>query len=240
MVIAFVAVSSYGYFGTQATVSPTISNPNQNLAISSTSQTGAQTIQAAPSMQHFGNRYFEPQSGILVAANTLTWTNFHLNDTMNGFVSSSIFLFPFPDSIGANVTVAIYLNGVLVASSTTPLPDHNYGIESSSVPTSTSANSVYALTGLIPTVGLGTQSSSVLNINGATVTVAVVSDRPVWLAGWTVADMSGGIGPQFGQSVGQLAGTYEAPQLGTSLPNSLPQATTTLTFEFQVSGGFVA
>lgn len=242
VVIVFVAFSSYTYLNHQTTRSVTFTNLSQNSPVPSTSATqgGPQTVQAPASVQLFGNQHFEPPSGILVPANTLTWTNFRLNGTTTDvLVSGSIYLFPFPNAIGTNVTVAIYLNGALAASSTTQVPNNNYGIGFSSVPTSTSANSVFALMGLIPTVAVGTQSSSALNINGATVTIAIVCDRTIWLAGWTEADMSGGAGPPFGKSVGQLAGTYEATQLSAFLPSTLPQAATTLTFEFQVSGSTI-
>ena len=239
-VIAFVAISGYTYLDTTVSASPVSSNPNQDGAISATSQVGTQTAQGAPTVWLFRNQHFEPPSGILIPANTLTWANFRLNASTNVFVSGSILIFPFPGSVGANITVAIYLNGALVANSTTTLPKYDYGIAPSAVPTSTSPNSVFALSGLITTMGVDTQSSSALKINGATITVGIVSNRPIWLAGWAEADMSGGTGPQFGQSVGQLAGTYEAPLLTPALPNSLPHATTTLAFEFQVSGALSA
>jgi len=238
--MAFILISSYTYSDTRATTSSTLPNQDQNSTTLTQQQVGNQAVQTAASVQYFGDQHFEPPSGIMMQANTLTWANFRLNDSKNVFVSGSIYFFPFPSTIGANITVAIYLNGVLAASSTTPVPAHDYGIQSSLIPTSTSANSVFALTGLIPTVGVGTQSSSALNTNGATVSIAITSDKPVWLAGWTQADMAGGTGPEFGQSMGQRAGTYETPQVGASLPNLLPQASTTLTFQFQVSGSLSA
>ena len=240
--MAFILISSYTYSDTRATTSSTISNQdqNQNSTTLTQQQVGTQTVQEVTSEQLFGNQHFEPPSGILIQPNTLVWTNFQLNDTTNAFVSASIFLFPFPNAVGANITVAIYLNGIFTGSSTTPVQNSSYGIQSSSVPTPTSANSVFALTGLVPTLGVGTQSSFALNINGAIITVAITSDKPIWLAGWTQADMSAGTGSASGRSVGQLAGTFEATQAGTSPPTLLPQASTTLTFEFQVSAGWVA
>ena len=188
-----------------------------------------QTVDTAPPVQNFGSQYFEPPSGILIPANTLIWTNFQLNETTNAFVGASIVLFPFPDAAGVNVTVAVYVNGLLNVNSTTPLLNHDYGI---------SSNSIFALTGLIPTVGMGTQTGSAVSLNnGTTITIAVSSDRSIWLAGWSQIDVSKGTGPQFGRSTGQLAGTYEASETGTFLPpNLLPHATTTLTFELQISG----
>lgn len=198
------------------------------------STTCTSEVQLTPTGQQFGNQYFEPPSGILIPAGVLSWTNFRLSEVTNAFVAGSIVLFPFPDSVGANITVAIYLNGVLNSSSTTSVPVSYYGVNSSLIPSSNSPNSVFALSGLIPTVGVGTQSSSALNLNGTTISIAIISDRSIWLAGWTQTQMCGGTGPQFGESIGQLAGTYEASS--TSLPDSLPSATNTVTFELQISG----
>ena len=197
-----------------------------------------QTVDTAPPVQNFGSQYFEPPSGILIPANTLIWTNFQLNETTNAFVGASIVLFPFPDAAGVNVTVAVYVNGLLNVNSTTPLLNHDYGINSSLIPSANSSNSIFALTGLIPTVGMGTQTGSAVSLNnGTTITIAVSSDRSIWLAGWSQIDVSKGTGPQFGRSTGQLAGTYEASEPGTFLPpNLLPHATTTLTYELQISG----
>jgi hypothetical protein len=240
MVIMFIALSTYTVFlDTQTSSSQAPANRNQG-EISATlpqQSAGTQTLQTETLVQQFGNQYFEPPSGILIPANTLTWTNFRFNETSKVYVAGGINFFPFPVTIPANITVAIYLDGVLSASSTTYVPSRNYEMTSSSIPTSTSANSIFALTGLIPTVSVGTQSTSALNVYGVTVSVAILSDKPVWLAGWTPTDMSGGTGPQFGQSIGQLAGIYEASLPSTSLPGSLPQATAQPNFEFQFSGG---
>lgn len=241
--IAFLAISTYGYFGSHADPKTMLSNQSQNSATVAQQQVGNLTVQTAPVIQNFGNQYFEPPSGILIPANTLIWVNFRLNASAVEFVSGSVNFFPFPNVVGANVTVAIYLDGTFEGSSTTPVPDRVYGIQSSLVPTSSSPNSVFMLTSLVPTVGVGTQSPSALNINGATLSVAVISDKPIWLAGWTAAGMSEEQDPQFGHSVGLVAGTYEASVTGVlhvSLPNALPQATTTLTFEPQIYGAFDA
>jgi hypothetical protein len=53
----------------------------------------------------FGNSYFEPPSEILVAANTLVWTNFNLVRTGSSQISGAFFFFGYPETIGANVTI---------------------------------------------------------------------------------------------------------------------------------------
>ena len=136
--------------------------------------------------------------------------------------------------------MAIYLNGSLAANSTTPLPDQEIITQTSLIPPSNSSdNSIFALTGVTPTVGMGTQTGSEVSLNGATISIAMISDKPLWLAGWTQQDMSKGTGAQFGQSFGQLNGSCEWTDSELSqLPNSLPQPTTTLTFELQFTGDY--
>jgi hypothetical protein len=202
-----------------------------------------QTTQEPPTSQDFGDDIFEPPSAVLVPANTLVWTNFQLggvSDYTNAMVAGTIHFYLFPEVLGANITVAVYVNGNLTVNSTTPVPDNVYVTNSSLVPPSNSANnSIFALTGVTLQGGVGTETDSSVNLNGATITIAIISDKSLWLAGWTQDDMSKGIGPEFGQSPGQLASTYEAPEMGTINlpPNSLPQPTTTLSFELQISGG---
>jgi hypothetical protein len=187
----------------------------------------------------FGNSLFEPPSTILISAGTLVWTNFQLQENGSYSVSGSISFLSFSESLGANVTVALYLNGILNASSITPVTQMpNEVTNSSLIPSSNSSNSIFALRGVTPTGGVGTQTGSAVNLNGTTITIAVVSDKPLWLTGWTQTDMSKGGGAQFGQSMGQLNGTYEWPDSKLSLPNTLPQATTTLSFELQISGNY--
>jgi hypothetical protein len=151
VVITFVAISSYLYINGQSTIAPSVSNQNsatvadqattgntttysyatettQQLSNIITPQGTITTTQQSqsPPVQHYGNQYFEPPSAILVPANTLIWTNFQLNGTINEAVGGSILLFPFPDATGVNVTVAVYLNGTLKVDSTTPLLNHDY------------------------------------------------------------------------------------------------------------------
>jgi len=187
---------------------------------------------------NFGDSWFEPPSAILIPANTLVWTNFQLQENGSYNVGGSIHYYPFPESLGANVTVAIYLNGKLIVNSTTPVRDNPSVTNSSLVPPSNSVNnSIFALTGVTLQGGVGTQSGQA-SLNGANITVATIIDKPLWLAGWTPEDMSNGTGAQFGQSSGQLHGTYEWTDSGLTLPNSLPQPTTTLSFELQISGDY--
>jgi hypothetical protein len=188
----------------------------------------------------FGNNWFEPPSAILIPAYTLVWTNFQLQESGSYNVGGSISYFPFPDAVGANITVAIYLNGNFIVNSTTPVPDNPHVTNSSLIPTSNSSNSIFALKGVTLSGGVGTQTPWTVSLNGATITIAMISDKPLWLSGWTQSDMTEGTGPQFGQSVGQLNGTYEWPDSGASIPNSLPQPTTTLSFELQFSGDYFA
>ncbi len=188
---------------------------------------------------NFGNSLFEPPSAILIPANTLVWTNFQLQVNNSYFVNAAIHFLPFPAVVGANITVAVYLNDILNSSSTTPVTQLPNAVTNSSlIPTSNSSNSIFALTGVTPTGGVGMQTGSAVNLNGTTITIAILSDKPLWLSGWTPEDMSKGTGAQFGQSTGQLSGTYEWPDSGLSLPNSLPQPTTKLTFELQISGDY--
>ena len=212
---------------------------SQSLISTSTQQELATTTETAPTVQHFGNQLFEPPSAILIPADTLIWTNFQLNTTTygtNGYVAGTILYFPFPNAMGANITVAIYQNGNLLANNTTPVFNHDYGIASSLVPSSNSSNSIFSLKGLTTDVGMGTQTGSAVSLSG-TITVAVMSDKSVWLAGWSQADRSAGTGAKFGQSTGQLPGTFETPESRTIVaPISLPTPTTTLTFELQISG----
>ena len=241
-IMTFVAISSYVYLNTQSNVSPTLSNVNQNQGSTTFAQQqiSNQSVPAAPSVNYFGNHNFEPPSAVLISANTLVWTKFQLDNNSNYYVASSFVLFPFSDLNGANVIVAVYLDGNLVANSTTTIPNNNYRINSSLMPSSDASNSIFSLTGVTPTVGVGTQTTSAVSLSGTSLSFAIISDRPIWLAGWTQTDMSKGTGPQFGQSTGQLAGTYEVPETGTYLPRSLPSATITIPFELQISGDLMA
>lgn len=190
---------------------------------------------------NFGDSYFEPSSAILIPANTLTWTNFQLQENGSYYVGGSIHFLSSSSVLGANITVAIYLNGNLSGSSTTPLSQvPNEVTDSSLKPSSNSTNSIIALTDVTPTGGVGTQTGSPLNLSGSTISIAFMSDKPLWIPGWTPEDMSRGSGDQFGQSFGQLNGTYEWSGSGSTLPNSLPQPTTTLTFELQITGSYSA
>jgi hypothetical protein len=87
---------------------------------------------------------------------------------------------------------------------------------------------------------VGTQTGSPVDLTASTISIAFASDKPLWISGWTPEDMSKGSGSQFGQSSGQLSGTYEWPGSGLTLPNSLPQPTTTVAFELQISGSYSA
>ena len=105
-------------------------------------------------------------------------------------------------------------------------------------PSNSSNNSIFALPGVILTSGISGQADSIVNLADTTITVAIISDKPLWLTGWPQADMSQGTGAQFGMSLGQLKGTYEWPDSESSLPNLLPQPTTTLTFELRITGNY--
>lgn len=191
---------------------------------------------------NFGNSYFEPPSAILISANTLIWTDFQLQVNGSYYVGSSFQFLSLPGSLGANITVAVYLNGYLSGSSTTPITQGPNEVTNTSLmpPPNSTANSIFALTGLTATGGASTQSGSKLNLTGSTISIAFVSDKPVWLCGWTPDDTSKGTGAQFGQSMGQLKGTHEWPDSGLTLPGSLPQSTTTESFELQVLGDYLA
>ncbi len=187
----------------------------------------------------FGDALDAP-SAILIPANTLTWTNFQLQKNGSYFVGASIGFLAVPEAIGANVTVAFYLNGhhnssTISQVSQSPNEVTNFSLIPSS---NSSSNSIFALKGFTPTLGVGGQTGWAVSLNGTTIAIAFVSDKPLWLLGWTPEDMSKGTGPQFGQSGGQLNGTYEWPDPELSLPNSLPQPTTTLTFELRISGDY--
>ena len=234
------------YILTQCCITTSVGNSSTTSSSSESAQTSQQvTIQTTqePTVQNFGSNYFEPPSGILIPANTLIWTNFRLNVSTygaNDYVAGTILYFPFPNAMGANITVAIYLNGILNTSSTLPVFNHNYGIASSLIPSSNSSNSIFGLTGVTPDVGMGAQTSSAVSLSGTTIAIAVMTDQPVWLAGWSQQDMTKGTGAQFGRSVGQLEGTFETPESGTSLPPNLPaQPTTSLTFELQIPGALM-
>ncbi len=187
----------------------------------------------------FGNALFEPPSAILIPAGTFIWTNFQLHENGSYSVSASISFLSLSEVLGANVNVAVYVDGVLNASSLTSIEVLGNAITNSSLmPSSNSSlNSIFALKGMTPTGGVGTQSGPV-NLNGSTITIAFVSDKPLWLCGWTPLDMSKGTGAQFGESPGQLNGTYEWSDPGLAIPGALPQPTATSTFELQISGGY--
>jgi len=128
---------------------------------------------------NFGNSLFEPPSAILISAGTLVWTDFQLQENGSYYVSASIHFLAFPDVIGANITVAVYLNGHLNGSTTTPVTQlGNEVTNSSMIPSSNSSNSIFVLTGVTPTVGVGGQAGSVVNLNSTTITIVVVSDKP--------------------------------------------------------------
>ncbi len=234
-IASFVVISSYVYLYPQN--SPAVSNQIGN---SSTSSQQEITSESAAQVYNFGNHYFEPPSAILISADTLVWTSFQLDNNSKFFLTSSFALFPFSNLNGTVFTVAVYVSGNLIANSTTMMPDNNYKINSSLMPSSSSPNSIFALEGLTPTVGATAETTSAINLTAATLSFAIVSDRPIWLAGWTQNDMSKGSGPQFGASAGQLASTFEASVSKTNLPNSLPQPTTSLPFELQILGGLFA
>ena len=129
------------------------------------------------------------------------------------------------------------LNGALSSSALSQIA--NEETNSSLIPPSNSTtNSIFALTGVTPTGSVSTQTPSELNLNNSTISIAFFTNKPLWISGWTPEDMSKETGPEFGQSIGQLNGTYEWFDSGLTLPNSLPQATTTLTFELQISGDY--
>lgn len=198
---------------------------------------------------NFGDNTFEPPSAILIPANTLVWTNFKLHLNGSYVVGATVSYYPFPESSGANVTVAVYFNGVFNVNSTTQIPSCSQVVvsscsqvevtNSSLIPPANSANnSIFALKGVTLSGGVGTQSDTV-NLNVSTIiTIAMVSDKPLWLAGWTPEDISKGTGPQLGQSSGQLNGTFEWPDYVLTLPSSLPQPTATLAFELQFTGDY--
>lgn len=207
------------------------------LAEESTTTTAQVVYDGTPC--NFGDSYFEPPSAILIPVNTLTWTNFQLQANGSYYVGGSIHFLSFPSALGANITVAVYLNGNLSGSSTTPVSQMpNEVTNSSLMPSSNSTNSIFALTGVTPTGGVGTQTGTTLNLAGSIISIAFMSDKPLWVSGWTPEDMSKGSGEQFGQSLGQLNGTYEWPGSGSTLPNSLPQLTSMLTFELQITGSY--
>lgn len=207
------------------------------LAEESTTTTAQVVYDGTPC--NFGDSYFEPPSAILIPVNTLTWTNFQLQANGSYYVGGSIHFLSFPSALGANITVAVYLNGNLGGSSTTPVSQMpNEVTNSSLMPSSNSTNSIFALTGVTPTGGVGTQTGTTLNLAGSIISIAFMSDKPLWVSGWTPEDMSKGSGEQFGQSLGQLNGTYEWPGSGSTLPNSLPQLTSMLTFELQITGSY--
>jgi hypothetical protein len=193
-----------------------------------------------PPQQLFGDAFSQPPSAILIPANTLVWANFRLNGITNyteGFVTGVFILYPFPGSIGASVNVEIYANGVLNENETSFVPDTNYKMNASLIPSATSPNSIFALTGMTPGVAVSVQSSTPLSFDGTVISIAFLCNRGIWLAGWTQDDKLEGSNLQYGDSVGQLAGTYEAVEPANLFPpNLIPQATTTLTFEIQVSG----
>lgn len=211
-----------------------------------TGQSATTTEQVAydGTMCNFGDSYFEPPSAILLPANTLTWTNFRLRVNGSYYVGASIDFLSLPSVSGANIKIAIYLNGKLSGSSTTPLSRApNEVTNASLIPPSNSANnSIVALKSVTSTGGVGTQTSTVLNLADSNISIAFMSDKPLWLCGWTPADMSKGPSPQFGQTLGKLNDTYEWTASGSIslLPNSLPQPTTTVTFELQISGDYSA
>jgi hypothetical protein len=244
-------------FTTTQTVSPMVSSRNQNTTTYYNATATSQSMTTStitpppvtnftypnaeqPPTQIFGNTNFEPPSAILIPANTLVWCNFRL-DGISNFTNPQVivnfYFFPFPGTEGADVTVAIYVNGILNSTSTSPILAHGGAINSSSlIPPSNSANnSIFALTGTTQIVGV-TGSTSSVGLNDTIFSFAIFSQSSVWLPGWTQANMAAGSGLQYGESTGQLAGTHEAALPGISLPNSLPNATTTLTFELQISG----
>jgi hypothetical protein len=270
VVVSFVMISSYAYISDQNFASSTSTDADQNFTTISDTATNTTTYSRAtvtsqslsttitppqvsnpstvgtlPRQQGFGNSNFEPPSAILIPANTLVWTDFRLDGVTNfanAQVYGNFYLFPFPGAIGANVSVAIYVNGSLNDKSTLSVIAQGGIINSSSlVPPSDSANnSIFALTGVTPVVVVSDSSLSFLSLKGTVISIAFFSQSPIWLAGWTQSDMSGGSGAQFGQSTGQLAGTYEADVSGTLFPpGSLPNATAVLTFQLQISGNMV-
>jgi hypothetical protein len=187
----------------------------------------------------FGDNYFEPPSAILIPANTLVWTSFELQVNASYYVGASIHFLSLASALGANITVAVYQNADLGGSATTPVSQVPNEVTNSSLlpPSNSTANSIFVLTGLTPAGGVGVQSSSGLNMTG-TISIAFMSDKPLWISGWTAEDLSRGTGSQFGHSPGQLNSTYEWTDSGLTLPNTLPQPTTTLAFELQISGSY--
>ena len=184
----------------------------------------------------------EAPSAILISANTLVWTDFRLNESGSYSVIAGFDFLPIPEAMTANLTIAVYLNGKLNGTSPYSMSDYSSSPEltntSQMPPSNSSGNSIFALPGVILTSGISGQADSLVNLSNTTITVAIISNKPLWLCGWTPEDMAKGTGPQFGQSVGQLNGTYEWPDSGLTLPNSLPRPSTTLTFELQISGNY--
>lgn len=189
---------------------------------------------------NFGDANVAP-SAILIPADTLVWTNFQLLGNGSYEVIANFDFLPVPEAMTANITVATYLNGNLNVTTPYSMSDYDTSPEltnaSQMPPSNSSSNSIFALPGVVLTLGISGQANSVY-LNGTTITVALVSDKPLWLCGWTPEEMSKGTGSRFGQSLGQLNGTYEWSDPGLTLPNSLPRPTTILSFELRVSGDY--
>jgi hypothetical protein len=103
-----------------------------------------------------------------------------------------------------------------------------------------SPNSIVSLNGVTATLSAGVIASSQTLNSSSTISFALVSNSPIWLAGWSKADMAAGTGPQYGQSIGQLSGTSEYSLASdASFPETLPTATTSISFQLQISGDLI-
>lgn len=178
----------------------------------------------------------QPPSAILIPANTLVWTNFQLHENGIYSIQAGFDFLVTPEAMTANLTIDVYLNGKL--NGTRPYAESNYPFprtESNSSllpPSNSSSNSIFSPAMGVPGVGISGQADSPVNLANTTITVAIVSDKPLWIIGWTPQDS------QYGLSAGQLYGTYEWPDSSEAVPNLLPQPSITLSFELCVSGNY--
>jgi hypothetical protein len=191
----------------------------------------------------------ETPSGMLIPANTLTWVplvfDTNASAVQNNFMTADVNVFLYSDYSGMNITVGVYgAGGNLINSDPGGLPS-NYCNQvpcaSEGASPSGSPNQVVSIPNW-PNKAAASFPADPYNLTlrqGSTFYVAFVSDRPIWVGGFSAADRSGGSGLQYGQSPWEAPVTYEGTmgqQQNAVLPNDLPSAALSSSFEISVSG----
>jgi hypothetical protein len=178
---------------------------------------------------YFGNANMGP-SGMLVPANTLIWADFSYGLNASYALVVYVSVYVFANNANTSIATALYgPDGKLMDRSTQIIPS----LGSRNAPNGT-ANQIVSIPNSTPTRSFGVDmvyNAKVLY--GQNFSFAFIASQSVWVNGWSGTDRSQGSGSL--NAPWLIPATYEALNQPT-LPQTLPQANATLSFEMQVSG----